>query len=304
MLTMSGEWVANRQSRRWNIDPIPTRCMAMVKRTLATPVDQRVNYNQLLLGVPSTLDPTYASLGITSTFVNTDPTIVPGLYYAQLAKVVNGVEVAWGQIFGPFPVNVSPLGTQWTISTIQAVLPGDGLEDGWNLYFGGTAAQLTQKVSIPNNVTTFLLQTAGVPVTGSTGNVSLLYMQPGVYDDIGGGYVAKYRPAYTQEPPNQAWPAGGRYLRFSAVSGRALGAGNMTITPITDDPNYQPDVKVESLDEGKAQAPGSAPITNFERALKGDSCFLTCEYSNGGVPGAWFQLLEHISWYKPLRPTK
>lgn len=49
--TLNGEWIANRAGRRWNIDPIPTRCMAMVKRTLAVPVDQRVNYHQLLLGL-------------------------------------------------------------------------------------------------------------------------------------------------------------------------------------------------------------------------------------------------------------
>lgn len=306
MLTLSGEWVANRQSRRWNIDPIATQCMAMVQRTLATPVDQRVNYHQLLLGIPATMPSSYATVSDT-TMQNfpTQPTIPIQSYYAQLAKVVGGAEVAWSPVLGPFAANYTATGDTWQLTSIEAILPGDELEDSWNLYFGSTPTTLDQVVSIPNNVESYVVSAPGTPTgTQPTGNTTLTYMQPGVYDDLGAGYVQKYRPAYTREAPNQEWPAGGRYLRFSACTGHVLGAGDMTITAITDDPNYQPVAKIESLDEGSPESPGSAPVTHFQRAIKADNEFLTCEFSNNGEPGSWFQLLEYVAWYKALRPTR
>jgi len=193
MLTLSGEWIANRQSRRWNLDPIPTRCMALVKRTLAVPVDQRVNRRQLLLGTPA---------------------------------------------------------------------------------------------SINNN------------------GCALTFMQPGAYDDLGAGYTAKYRPAYSREAPNPAWPAGGRLLRFSAVTGHAIGSGIMAITPITPSPEFSAQPILQSLDEGEAEVPGSAPVTHFTRGPEGDGEFLTHEFSNQGKPGAWFQLMEYVAWYKAKFPTR
>jgi hypothetical protein len=192
MLTLSGEWVANRTSRRWNIDPIPTRSMAMVKRTLATPVDQRCNYHQLLIGqYPSTAN-----------------------------------------------------------------------------------------------------------------SVSVLYMQPGAYDDLGAGYESRYWPSYAKEPPSQQFPAGGRYLRFSACTGHMLGSGDVEITPRTYDPTYEEDPEIVNLDEGQAQVPGSAPVTYFAVGIMGDNELLSCEFSNGGVPGAWFQLVEEFLWFKPLEYSK
>ena len=35
-----------------------------------------------------------------------------------------------------------------------------------------------------------------------------------------------------------------------------------------------------------------------------DNEVLATEFTNGGVAGAWFQLLEVVEWYKPIRPTR
>jgi hypothetical protein len=304
MLTLSGEWVANRMSRRWNLDPIPTRSMALVKRILATPVDQRVNRRQLLLGVPSMLPTSVVSAQTSTQNVAAQPTLANGNYYVQIAKVTGGVETAWSPVYGPFTVLATQNGAQWSLESVQINLPGDELEDSWNLYFGTAVNTLTSKVNIPNNVSTYFLSASGAVAVQPTGSVQLEYMQPGAYDDLGAGYVAKYRPAYTKEPPSQLWPAGGRICRFSAVTGHALGRGMMSITSITPNPNYQPDPLLQTLDEGEVEAPGSAPITHFARGEKGDSEFLTCEFSNQGVPGAWFQLVEVVQWFKPLFPTR
>lgn len=191
MLTLSGEWVANRQSRRWNIDPIPTKCMAMVTRTLATPVDQRVNYHQLLLG-------------------------------------------------------------------------------------------------------TLALE----------GGCGMAYMQPGEYDDFGAAISSRYRPAYTHEQPNQMWPAGGRVMRFSAVTGHVIGNGVMTITPITTSPEYDAPPATVDLTQGEAEVPGSAPVTHFAEGIKGDGEFLTNEFATDGEPGSWFQLCEYVNWARPLVHTR
>jgi hypothetical protein len=193
MLTLSGEWVANRQSRRWNIDPIPTRCMALVKRTLATPVDQRVNRRQLLLGT---------------------------------LHGMNG------------------------------------------------------------------------------GSLALTYTQPSTYDDLGAGILSRYRPAYAKEMPNQEFPGGGRMLRFSATTGHAIGQGNMTLTFITPHPEYDEPPLLQTLEEGGAEIPGSAPVTHFARGMKGDGEFLTTEFATDGKPGSWFQLTEYTAWYKALFPTR
>jgi hypothetical protein len=308
MLTLSGEWVANRQSRRWNIDPIPTNCMAMVQRTLEEPVDQRVNYHQLLLGTPTFLAASYAQVTAASVVVPNQPTVVPGAYYVQLAKVVGNQEIAYTPVAGPFSVSYEEVGTsgKWLINGLEAQLPGDELEDSWTLYFGTSPTNLIQKIpGIPNNITSYVLQSAGNAAFTPTGFVALQYMQPGVYDDLNGaGYLARYRPSYAKEAPSQEWPDGGRILRFVAVTGHALGAGNLEITPFTDDPNYAEDPMVISLDEGQAEIPGSAPITHFNSGMKGDSEFLTVEYSNGGVPDSWFQLVQSTLWHKPLFPTR
>lgn len=304
MLTLSGEWVPNRLARRWNIDPIPTKCMALVKRTLATPVDQRVNYHQLLLGVPTYLADTYATIGTHTASQATDPTITPGSYYAQLAKVTGGQETAYSPVLGPFTVAVSGTGP-YTLETFAATLPADGLEDSWTIYFGNTATTLTSKITgIPNTASTYVVSTAGASATQPVGFVALEYMEPGVYDDLGGGYDARYRPGYAKEAPSQEWPDGGRLCRFSAITGHALGAGNLLITPVTDDPNYQPDPMTVSLEGGTAQVPGSAPITHINNGFKGDSEFLSVEFSNGGQADNWFQLLFHTLWHKPLFPTR
>ena len=192
MLTLSGEWVANRQARRWNIDPIPTRAMALVKRTLATPVDQRVNFRQLLIGQ-------------------------------------------------------------------YAATPGD---------------------------------------------IELLYMEPGSYDDQGAGYLSKYRMAYAKDMPNPQNPGGGRLMGFAAYTGHMIGAGMVTIDPITPDPDYQiPTPYTRDLSAGVAQSPGSAPVTHIDGSLKADSEFLTIEFSNGGVADAWFQLIEVAVWGKAKMHT-
>jgi len=191
------------------------------------------------------------------------------------------------------------------VNTFKAVLPGDQLEDSWTIYFGTSPGGLTSKITgIPNAAPSYNVTTAGVGTATPTGFLGLNYMQPAAYDDLGGGYNARYRPAYAREAPSQAFMDGERYLRFSAVTGKALGAGNMLIAPVTDDPNYEPNPKNVALGVGSAEVPGSAPITHFAESLMGDSYFLTCEYSNGGVPGAWFQLMRHTVWHKPLRPTK
>jgi hypothetical protein len=256
MLTLSGERVANRQSRRWNIDPIPTGCMAMVQRTLLTPVDQRVNYHQLLLGVPTTLAASLGTIVAASIPSVAVPAIVPGTYYAQLAKVTGGQETAYSPILGPFTVSITGTGP-FTLETLQVQLPGDGLEDSWTLYFGQTfKTNLSLKVSIPNNVKTYNLLTNGVPAVQPAGFLGLQYMEPGQYNDLGAGYNARYRPAYAKEAPSQEWPDGERLLRFSAFTGRAIGSGNMLVTAITPDPNYEPPVSTQSLDEGEARGSG------------------------------------------------
>ena len=304
MLTLSGEWVANRQSRRWNLDPIPTKCMALASRTLTTPVDQRVNYSQLLLGVLSVLASGIVGAAPITFPQATEPTIPEGDYYVMLAKVTGGNETAWSPVLGPFPVSYSASGGGWSVTTVQITLPGDELEDSWNLYFGTSPTTLTKKLNIANTVTTYRLTLAGAAATQPTGQVALNYMEPSVYDDLGGGYNARYRPAYAKEAPSQAWPDGGRVCRYSALTGHALGAGNMLITAVTDDPNYEPNPITVSLEEGEAEVPGSAPITHFNKGFKGDSEFLTVEFSNDGVAGAWFQLLMQTLWHKPLFPTR
>lgn len=193
MLTLSGEWVPARDSRRWNLDPIPTRCMALVERTLAVPIDQRVNFRQLLLGTPASMN-------------------------------------------------------------------------------GGVCA--------------------------------MTMMQPGAYDDLGKGYVSKYRPAYSREVPNQLNPAGNRLLRFSGLTGTVVGKGRLSITPVSPSPEFMAQAILVSLDEGEAEVPGSAPVTHLAEGFKGDSEFLTCEFSNGGTAGAWFQLMEYTAWYHPQFPTR
>lgn len=51
MMTMTGEWIESRTSRRWSLDPIPTYCAQAVDRTLQTPVDPRVDTRQILFGM-------------------------------------------------------------------------------------------------------------------------------------------------------------------------------------------------------------------------------------------------------------
>jgi hypothetical protein len=371
MMTLQGDWVPSRQARRWNIDPIATNCMAMVERTLATPVDQRVNYHQLLLGVPTVLAPSSATIVAAGASVAIQPSIPNGTYYAQLARVTNG-ETSYSPVMGPFTVatigaqistsedglatgfavinvanpaafsvgqtvivdtgvnqetvvitsfvGVSPVAFftkthnpnvpifststgPFSFTGFQAVLPADQLESSWTIYFGASAAALTSQITgVPNNVATFLVLAAGAPTTTPTGFIGMQFMEPGVYDDLGGGYNARYRPAYAKEAPNQAWPDGERVLRFSAVTGRALGAGFLNISPVSEDPNYSVNPKLVSLDVGVAEVPGSAPITKIREGLKADGNYLTCEFSNGGVPGAWFQLCQISLWHKPLWP--
>lgn len=48
----TGEMIPNRLSRRWSVDPYPTRYGKMVERNLAVPVDERINDKQMLFGIP------------------------------------------------------------------------------------------------------------------------------------------------------------------------------------------------------------------------------------------------------------
>ena len=375
MMTLQGDWVPSRQARRWNVDPIPTNCMAMVQRTLATPLDQRVNYHQLLLGVPTSLSPGYATIVPATASLAIAPTIPNGAYYAQLAQVANG-ETSYSPVMGPFPVasgtqlttltdtltstglqfvsvqSIAGLfvGQQLVVDTgvsaetvtvtqvilsgfqanftelhvsgvpiftlpsgagpfaftgFQAVLPADQLETSWTIYFGTSRLALTESISgIANNIANFLVTTPGTPAVTPSGFIGMQFMQPGVYDDRGSGYSARYRPAYAKEMPNQEWPDGERVLRFSAVTGRALGAGFLSITPVMEDPNYSVNPKLVSLDVGAAEVPGSAPITMIHESLKADGEYVSCEFSNGGVAGAWFQLCQVSLWHKPLWTSK
>jgi hypothetical protein len=375
MMTLQGDWVPSRQARRWNIDPIATNCMAMVQRTFSFPVDQRVNYHQLLLGVPSVFPSNTATVVAATLAGQASPPPIPsGIYYAQLARVTNG-ESSYSPVLGPFAVatvgalittTAAPIAATgfsyvnvlnssalsigqsviidaganaetvtitnllsgsfeafftkthlahvpifsvnsgpFTFTGFQAVLPADQLETSWTIYFGTSASALTNQITgIANNVPTYLVTTAGTPTTTPPGFIGLQFMEPGVYDDLGGGYNARYRPAYAKEAPNPAWPDGERVLRFSAVTGRALGAGYLNISPVMEDPNYSVNPKLVSLDVGVAQVPGSAPITMIHESLKADGEYLSCEFSNGGVPGAWFQLCQVSLWHKPLWPSK
>ena len=303
MMTLQGEWVPSRQARRWNIDPIATNCMAMVLRALATPVDQRVNYHQLLLGVPTTFPASYATIVAAAASLAIAPTIPNGIYYAQLARVTNG-ETSYSPVLGPFTVATSGAGP-FAFTGFQAVLPADSLESSWTIYFGATPAALTSQIAgISNKVSTYLVLLAGAAAATPAGFIGMQFMQPGVYDDLGGGYNARYRPAYAKEAPSQQWPDGGRVLRFVAVTGKALGAGFLNISPVSEDPNYSVNPKLVSLDVGVAEVPGSAPITSIHESLKADGEYLSCEFSNGGIPGAWFQLCQVSLWHAPLFPSR
>ena len=136
------------------------------------------------------------------------------------------------------------------------------------------------------------------------GIVALQYMQPGVYNDLGAGIVPRYRLAYARELPNQKYLPGGRVLRFSACCGHVIGAGSMAITSFTDDPTFETTPKLVALNTGQPEVPGSAPVTHFNKSLKGDSEFLTVEFSTDGEPNSWFQLLEVTNFYTPLFPTR
>jgi hypothetical protein len=303
MMTLQGDWVPSRQARRWNIDPIPTNCMAMVQRALSTPVDQRVNYHQLLLGVPTVFSTSYATIVAATASVAIAPTIPNGTYFARLARVTNG-ETSYSPVMGPFTVATTGTGP-FAFTGFQAILPADQLESSWTIYFGPSAGALTASIpNIGNNVPTFLVVSAGAPAATPNGFIGMQFMEPGVYDDQGGGYNARYRPAYAKEAPNQAWPDGERVLRFSVVTGRALGAGFLNISPVSEDPNYSVNPKLVSLDVGVAEVPGSAPITMIHESLKADGEYLSCEFSNGGVAGAWFQLCQVSLWHKPLWPSR
>jgi hypothetical protein len=93
-------------------------------------------------------------------------------------------------------------------------------------------------------------------------------------------------------------------LRFSATTGHAIGQGNMTLTFITPHPEYDEPPLLQTLEEGGAEIPGSAPVTYFARGMKGDGEFLTTEFATDGKPGSWFQLTEYTAWYKALFPTR
>lgn len=47
----NGDLIPNRLSRRWSLDPYPARYGKLVDRTLATPIDQRINDTQMLFGI-------------------------------------------------------------------------------------------------------------------------------------------------------------------------------------------------------------------------------------------------------------
>lgn len=302
--TMSGQWVYSRSSRRWNLDPVPTRCAGLADRTFNPPVlnpnthkpETRVNTRQLLYGLGGLVTNMQAIVQQVNYVVgdmNPPPTLPFGPYYAQLAAVKAGKEVGFSQIFGNFDVGFFA-GMNPFYTLFEMVSEGSGTPpDSWNLYFGPAPNNLNQVVNFPGNVASFIVTGPGNPAVTPNGSVTIDYQQPDVYNDNGLGIDSQYKPAYVNDELLSI-------LRFALMTGEVRGSGNLYVMPMNDDGEFLSAAKIIDLDDGNN--------VHFKRTLRPPSdehlslLLANSDIVNGipPLPDTWFELHDLIIWYRKL----
>lgn len=290
MVTLTGDLMPDRYGRRWSEDDRLSRIGRLLKRTLQTPIDQRIDKRQMLYGMenPSlTLDISAEEILLNASS-NPQPVLPFGDYYIQIAKVVGGAEVARSRVLGPFQITQEMQGGQNFWQVVQIDLPGDAAEDSWNIYYtSGSPSNLNKVVSAPNNVTAFILQSPGVDSTGPVGTLAVDMTIPGIYNDSSAAIDSQYQPAFFSDPQLEI-------IQWEMMKGRAIGAGGLVLQAVTDD-NSQ-GIKPLSVDLGAASdsptkySRGFGPITNE---------LFSMIFSNGKVADAFFDLQSAVFYARP-----
>lgn len=141
-------------------------------------------------------------------------------------------------------------------------------------------------------------------VSDGSDNVHVDMTQPDRFDDNGVGIDSRYRPAYFSIPQLAI-------MKWQFMKGRALGAGIMTLTPVTEekDSDYQPinvDLTDDDLDATADGALGSTPdplkfSTGFGPI---DNELCSIEFANGAAPDMWFELHEAVLYAQVSQPAR
>jgi hypothetical protein len=298
-LTLTGDMRPDPHGRRWSEWKIPCPIAKIAKRTLATPVDPRINKKQVLFGTNPVTNAFFSDWALTRTFVpNTQPAptlpLYSGFYIAVALVGLGGTEIAWSEIgaadAGIVPViasdGVTVLG--WIVPEVTLALPEPAL--GWNVYFGVSPfLMLNQFTFVPYSGspnTEFTLLYTGTPGQFTPNDQGTIVQMevPDVYHDDGVvagvitpmGIDSIYRPAYTQNPVLAV-------LRTQQVLLRARGKGDLYFQQVTDDPNQDGKLRSTPLLE--------SPDVKLSLPVFGpDNELVTTEFSNDAVPDAWFEL--------------
>lgn len=95
---INGDVVTNRNARRWTTHDIATRCMKVVKRTLATPISNPVNLRQFLYGRKSTGTASYVDMTVPDVYDDAGAAI--DFQYEPAFVQGDGMVLAFGGITG------------------------------------------------------------------------------------------------------------------------------------------------------------------------------------------------------------
>lgn len=258
ILTMNGEYVANRAGRRWSgPDDIPALYAKRVTRTLTPPLNNAINDLQTLYGIyqaPNTpfniasgvIGSGFATLALQGTFK-----VAPFAVGQTVFIVANG-------------------GTQKVVLISVTLTSGNVLvqyvQSGSGSFLNGTI-QLLNPLRIRMDV-------------------------PDVYDDDGAGIDWQYQPSFMQHPHlyilNFAGIAG-RALGAGTLNAQPVTNNPKfgTAEPLTVD-----------LDTTTTQGQPNLPVPFARGTeVDGDNEMLSYNFNNGAVPGAWASLHAIVGYF-------